>query len=92
MEMVMATVELQFPSPQMKWVSHMLCDSSVVHSLYLRCLCCELYMGPFMKVAWFDLAKVVASGASGRYVRALPVPMVVKASNRPLRGFFDYFV
>jgi hypothetical protein len=52
-------------------------------------LCCDFDLGPFTKVACFDLAKVVEGGTTAWYGRALPVPVVAKPFDSWLRGPFD---
>jgi hypothetical protein len=46
-------------------------------------------MGPFTKVAQFDMAKAVAHGMAGRYGWAVPIRMVVKPCDALLCGLFD---
>ena len=83
MMMVMAAAQQWISSPQM----------CVDGFLEWRRVCGgfwrELYMGPFTKVAWFDLAKVVECGTAGRYGRTPAVPMLVNTADAPLRGLFD---
>jgi hypothetical protein len=58
-------------------------------SLYFRRLRSELYTGPFTKVAYVDLMEAVVAGMAARYGRALPVPLLAKASLAWIRGLFD---
>jgi hypothetical protein len=52
-------------------------------------LYCELYTGPFTKVAWVDPTEAVACGMAAQYGLAAPVSVLAKASNAWLRGLLD---
>jgi hypothetical protein len=42
-----------------------------------------------MEVVWVDLTEAVAVGMTARYVRAMPVSMLAKASGAWLFGLYD---
>jgi hypothetical protein len=69
-----------------------MCVALSVVSLCLWRLCCKLYIGALMKIAWVDPTEAVEGGTAARYGRALPVLVLTKASDAWLRGLFDLIV
>jgi hypothetical protein len=66
-----------------------LCVTLSARFLYLWWLCYKLYTSAFTKVSWVDLTEAAAGGTAAQYGRALPIPVLARASDAWLRGLFD---